>query len=137
MFIAIDVGTKRVGLARSDDSNLLASPVGAFTRKGALVEIISLLSAGGVEAVVVGLPLGERGEKTEQCLDVERFCRRIERRFKIKLIYVDEYLSSLEAREALGMASKPGRRTRQTGLVDAMSAKVILQSFLDQRRAGK
>jgi len=135
MFVALDVGTRRVGIARSDEGNLIATPVGAFTRKAALVEIIGFITNGGVEGLVVGLPLGERGERTEQCLDVERFCRRIERRVKVALIYVDEYMSSVEARAELGMESKPGRRTRQTGLVDAMSAKVILQAFLDARSA--
>ncbi len=135
MFVALDVGTRRVGIARSDEGNLIATPVGAYTRKAALSEIIGLISLGGVEAIVAGLPLGERGERTEQCLDVERFCRRIERRVKITLIFVDEYMSSFEARAELGLESKPGRRTRQTGLVDAMSAKVILQSFLDERNA--
>lgn len=87
----------------------------------ALDAILSLLKERQVQTVVAGLPLGAMQQRTPQCLEVEKFCRRIERRFTVTIRYVDEYLSSLEAEQ------KAGKKTTR---VDDLAAEIILKRFL-------
>ena len=131
--IGLDVGDVRVGVAASDPSGLIASPVGAFERaKGeAEKEILKLIHLKQIKTLVVGLPLNEQGEKTAQSIKTENFCRRLARRAAVEMIFVDEYLSSEEARDRLSVKRRRG--PKQKGVIDAHSATIILQRFLNHR----
>lgn len=134
MIIGLDVGDKRVGVACSDPSGKMALSRGAWERTNGLAEreLVNLILAEGVTMVVVGLPVGENKEKNAQCERVERFCRRLLRRVPVMLVYVDEYASTQEALERLQAAGSSRRvAKRKNGVVDALSASIILQSYLD------
>ena len=134
--IGLDIGDKRVGVALGSREAGLASPYGVFPRADnrAEREIIKLAGELGCRLVVAGLPLDENGRRTPQCEGVERFCRRLVRRLDLKLVFVDEYLSSCEA--GLLTEHRGPRRRRGSGnrakTLDAEAAAVILQSFLDE-----
>lgn len=138
MLLGIDVGEKRVGVALSNESETIASPLAAFNRAkaGAEKDIIALIAKHGIKIVVVGLPLSADGRRTEQCGDVENFCRRLLKRSEVEVRYVDEYLTSEDAKERLGIRGSASKKQREKGLVDAMSASIILQNFIDERAKG-
>ena len=129
--LGLDVGDKRVGMALSDASALIASPAGfALRAKGAAEEeIISLIKHEGIDRVVVGLPLDASNAPTPQSEKVKNFCRRLQRRVQVEIVYIDEFLSSVQAEELLREKARSARR--QKGMVDALSASIILQQYLD------
>ena len=133
--LGLDVGDKYIGIALSDTEQLLAHPVATFQRAGGKAEsaILSLIAERQIKTVVAGLPLGENGEKNQQCEKVENFLRRLQKRVDITLVLVDEYASSFAAEEQLREAGNRGRGLKQSGKLDAASAALILQSYLDSR----
>lgn len=137
VILGLDIGTKRVGTAISDGSELLATPQQSYERaqSRAEKEICALIEERGIKTVVVGMPYGEKGESTEQCKDVEKFCRRLARRTTAEIIFVDEYGSSVEAEGRLRGKKSAGRALKDRGIVDAAAAAVILQEYLDSRKS--
>lgn len=132
--LALDVGDKRVGTAIVDSSTKRAIPFRTFTRAKYTAEqaIIETISQKEINLLVVGLPLDAQLRPTTQAEKIQNFCRRLLKRIDIKLIYVDEILSSEEAKERLKLSSKKKAMTaRKSGAIDSMSAAVILQRYLD------
>ena len=129
--IGLDVGDKRVGVALGSSATRLAVPHAVFARARGLAErrILSLVRELRAQTIVAGMPLDEKGQRTQQCTAVERFCRRLTRRIAVELVYVDEYLSSFEAAELLAGPSGAGRARNARRRLDAEAAAVILQSF--------
>ena len=121
--MSIDVGSKRVGIAIMQQQSGFADFKSILPREAnkALNGIISLLQEKKIKTLVAGLPLGARQQRTPQCQDVEKFCRRIERRYPVKVQYVDEYLSSIEAEE-----QSSGLKAR----IDDDAAEIILKRFI-------
>lgn len=134
IFLGLDVGDKRVGAALCDELEILASPFATFDRAQgrAEQEILKVATEKSLAGLVVGLPLSEDGSKNEQCLKVENFCRRLKRRLNLDIFFVDEYASSLEAEAKLSKRSRL-RGSKGRAAIDAASAAIILQEFLDTR----
>jgi putative Holliday junction resolvase len=132
--VGLDVGDKRVGVAVADVDSGLAFPYAVHPRAAgrAEKEILALLGSLGCSCVIVGLPLSEGGEKNEQCLKVERFCERLKKRAQLDVYYVDEYASSAEAEDLLRARGRTLQGNAGKGLVDAASAAIILQRYIDQ-----
>jgi len=143
LVLGLDVGDRRIGTALADDAIRIATPHATFNRAQGRAEeaILQLVTERGLVRIVAGLPLNEDGTRSEQCLKVENFCRRLQRRLNIEVIFVDEYLSSFESEELLRTAS-PRRRSgrnraeRERGAVDAVSAQVILERYFSQMGVG-
>jgi putative Holliday junction resolvase len=145
-FLAIDLGTRRVGLAITDPLRLIASPLRwlPFTGWGALVrELLRLAAEQGVERAVVGLPLAEDGTETPGCRQARRLARRLQAGGLAAVLW-DERYSSREAEEALRRMGVKGRggargdaRLRQLrrGRVDPVAAAVILEDYLRSAQA--
>lgn len=134
ILIALDVGDKRVGVAVAHGA--IVTPRDTFDRAQGEAEgkILELIAELGATTLVVGMPYGERGERNEQCEKVEAFCRRLERRTQISIVYVDEYASSAEARELLGITGKrASKQIRKGGMIDAQAASILLQSYINSR----
>jgi len=132
--LALDIGDKRVGTALSDEAGRMAFPHETFTRAGGCAEaaILRLLEERAIKLVVIGLPLDEKGNRTSQCASVESFRRRLERRAPgVEFVFFDEYCSSAEAEDRLREASSGRKNNRQKGVLDALSASIILQSYID------
>ena len=144
--LGVDYGIRRIGLALSDASGLLARPWKTIPRAGnssqvaaALAREVQALSAAdeAVAAVVVGYPRRLSGEANEQTAAVQKLTEHLERLLSIPVVLQDERLSSHEAEELLARREKAWRKRK--ALLDAMSAAVILQDYLDTvsaRRAG-
>jgi len=136
----VDYGRRRIGLALSDATGLLARPwqaMAAAATPGASVDrLADLLRTTGEETsdlagIVVGLPRRLGGEDTDGTGPAREFARLLGERTGLGVHLQDERLTSLEA-EALIARREPDWRRRKP-LVDAMAAAIILQDFLDGR----
>ena len=133
--LALDIGERRIGVALSDPSGILASPLTVLQRTGLkrdLGEILRLAEEKEAESVLVGMPLSLDGVAREQAQRVQQFCQALEREARIPIITWDERLSTVEAERRLreGGASSGHRRE----ILDAVAAAVVLESYLDSRR---
>ena len=127
-FLGIDYGTKRIGLALGDNAEKVAR---AFKIIHQLKELEDIVPAKNVDAFVVGWPLQSDGTEGETCKQVKLFCNRLTEKFGLPVYFVDERLSSKKSEEYLrdSLFMSPEKRKN---ILDAESARVILQEFLDQ-----
>ena len=133
--LALDVGDRRVGLAVSDPTGLLASPFGAVARGPTDIEgIVQVADDNHATTIVVGLPLTLAGDSGAQAAKVRQFIRELRAVTDIPIVTVDERLSTVQARRLLADMGSGRRGTRDRGRIDASAAAVILQSYLDSRR---
>ena len=133
--LALDVGDARIGVACSDPTLLLASPVEVVERKAgrAAERVAALAEAQSASILVVGLPLNMDGSVGPQAARVGRFVQELAPLLAGRPVcYWDERLSTVEA-HAIRLRSGVGRKKRRAP-VDAVSAAVILQGWLDARR---
>src|SRR5262245_56359616 len=134
VIVALDVGQARIGVAVSDDSELLASPHATIRRRSnttALAAVARIVAEAGAELVVVGLPISFDGQLHTQAESVRTFAEKLRRQLSVPLIYADETLSTWRAEEMLRAAGVRPERLRER--IDAAAAAVILQEYLDQR----
>ena len=132
--LALDVGSRRIGVALSDELGLLATPHGAIQRRSLrrdLAAIVDLVRDQSVERIVVGLPLGLQGQVTQQTQATHAFADRLREVSPVPIELWDESNTSWEARQIVGSSPE----TRRSGRIDAMAAALILQGYLDQRAA--
>jgi putative Holliday junction resolvase len=134
--LAIDHGTVRIGLAISDDMELVASPVKTVdARHDAEHEIARLVREKHVAKIVIGMPFHMNGQKGGAAERVENFATRLGRALhhQVPIEFVDERLSSVEAEASLSRAGITDKRERNE-LVDQLAAVVILQDYLNHQR---
>ena len=133
--LALDVGDRRIGLAVSDPTGLLASPIGAVDRGPTDVDdILRTAIDNDAAEIVVGLPLTLSGESREQAGKVRRFIRDLRAKTDLPVNAIDERLSTVQAQRLLRDSGGGRRRSRDRGRIDAAAAAVILQAYLDSRR---
>ena len=129
------MGDRRVGLAISDPTGLLASPLGAIERGPTDVQdIIRVAEDNDATTIVVGLPLTLAGESRTQAGKVRQFVRELRSATGIPVVTVDERLSTVQAQRLLTDSDRGRRSIRDRGRIDASAAAVILQSYLDSQR---
>ena len=133
--VAIDFGTKRIGVAKSDPLGMFAQPVGTFDREGLHEALEGILRQDGIDRIVVGYPLSDRGETNRMTSVIDRFIEELRLRFPaIPIETVDEHRSSSEARRILAGTGASRKQRQAQGRVDTAAACVILQSYLDGSR---
>ena len=133
-YLAIDHGSRRIGLAICDARETIASPLCVLDgRKDVLAEIAGIVEAEGVDAVVLGLPLNMDGSEGPQAAKAKAFAEQLGRRIGLPIHMQDERLSSFGAAEKLESAGMS--RARRRDRLDAVAAAEILQAFLDERGA--
>jgi putative Holliday junction resolvase len=134
--LALDIGDKRIGVAISDESHLLARPLTTITRTSKredFAKIARLIAEQGVERLIVGRPWTRRGEEGHQAQRVRRYVEALSEVVRVSIEFQDERYTSLEAEEKLGVK----RRPRAKGEIDAAAAAIILQDYLNQRMKGE
>jgi putative Holliday junction resolvase len=136
--LAIDYGHKRIGLALSDPTGLLARPWKTLQRRGGPARVADALAAevrrlaaedDGLAAIVIGLPRRLDGSPTDQTSEVEKLATALRDRLNVPVVFQDERLSSREAESLLARRIKDWRERKP--LLDAAAAAVILQDYLD------
>jgi putative holliday junction resolvase len=133
--LAVDVGSARVGVARSDPGGFLASPLTVVPAgAGAKGEIVALAAAADAIEVIVGLPTSLSGREGPAAAGARTFALDLaERLTPIPVRMVDERFTTTQAHDALRRGGKDSRARRQ--VVDAAAAAVLLQAALDTERA--
>lgn len=135
--LGIDFGELRVGLALSDDTATLASPLGTLRRRRGkrppLARIEEVARENDVDVLVLGLPLDLAGEESEWCTQVRRVGKELSARLGIPVRFVDERFSSVRAERAVRTAGLPLRKREDKERVDAAAAAIILQDWLDHQ----
>lgn len=130
--LAFDFGEKRIGVAVGDTLLKLAHPLQTIEAESNAVkfdQIQALLQSWQPVLLVVGLPMRLNGEAHAMTALAQKFAQRLEGRFNLPVVMVDERLSSAEAAQSLREAGVYGRS--QKPLLDQVAAQTILQSYFD------
>lgn len=133
--MGIDFGEKRIGLAVSDPTNTVATPLETLVRRRGkrppIGRIARLAEEHDVGRFVVGLPLGLDGLENEWCAEVRAMGERLRDVTNVPLAWVDERLTSVRAEKAVRASGLSRSRREERGRVDAAAAQLILQAWLD------
>jgi putative pre-16S rRNA nuclease len=136
--LALDVGTRRIGLAVSDPLGITAQGLDTLQRKNKRTDLEKLEAVIGryqVRELVVGFPLRMSGVEGIQAEKMAAFAEELRRRFQLPVHLWDERLTSAEANRILREAELSIEKRAKA--VDRMAAVLILQSFLQAREAAK
>ena len=131
--MGLDIGGRRIGVAVSDETRLIATPIQFVERgPGDRKAFAGLAERYAIGRLVVGLPTGMSGREGPQSADVRGYADQLAVDLDLPMDYWDERLSTAIAERTLiaGGTSRADRRTR----VDAVAAAVILQGYLDHER---
>ena len=126
--MALDIGTKRIGIALSDYLLMLANGYSYIQRqpeKTAIEQIVKIAQENNVKKIVIGIPYNMNGTQGEQAKDCKDFASKIQ---GFEIIYEDERLTSDAAEENLRAKKIDFRKDK--GLVDIESACIILEQYL-------
>jgi putative pre-16S rRNA nuclease len=133
-YLALDVGTRRIGVAVGSTELRLATPLRVIKRgtvKADAARLRTLAAQYGAEELVIGFPREIDGSVGAQAEFVMDYARRLKEALEMPFEFFDERYSTAEAlvrRRAAGVSDKQGRAT-----IDAVAAAVILQDFFDAR----
>lgn len=128
--IGFDYGLKRIGVATGQTLTQTASPLKSIKASDGIPnwdQIETLLKEWQPDIVIVGLPLHEDNSMGDMARRAQKFGQRIHGRFGVRVDYVNEYHSTIEAREYLKYR---GRASDQDGKLDAVAASLILERWL-------
>jgi putative Holliday junction resolvase len=135
--LAVDLGTRRVGLALSDEGGKFANAydvVNVTTPEQAREAVLAVMSRESVERVVVGLPLNMDDTVGPQARKTVEWGRELAARSGKPVVYVDERLSSFDAEQQIVDRKRGGEhitRRKKKEQLDAIAAQSFLQAFLD------
>ena len=130
--LAVDPGSKHIGLAMSDPTGTIANPLVVLNHVARQLDasaVVELANANGTGLIVVGQSLDEDGNPTFEGRQAVRFAEALKTQTSLPVIFWDESFSTQEARAAR-IAMGVSRKNRQ-GHLDSMAATVLLQSYLD------
>ena len=130
--LALDIGSKRIGIAVSDLTGLYAFPLTTILRKNIsddIDKIYKLLIEKEAKELIIGLPISLSGNEGIQAEIVRSFGKLLDDNIDIPIFYVDERYSSVQAEDRLINAGVSPSRDRKR--IDAAAAAIILQSYLD------
>ena len=126
--LAFDFGTKKIGVAVGQTSTFTYSPLQVISSKDNKVnwnEIIILLDEWKPELIIVGKPLNMDGTDSEIMKEVDRFFLKLKNIYDAKYEYIDERLTTFEARQIL---------EDRNSLVDASAAKILIDNWFEQNK---
>ena len=135
--MALDYGERRVGVAVTDPTGLLAQPLETIRgarRPELFARLLELVREYEVDTLVLGLPLHMDGSSGDQAAATRRFGVEVEKRTGIAVQYMDERWTSREAERVLGDAgSSPRRQQKKRERKDPVAAALILRTWLDRQ----
>jgi putative holliday junction resolvase len=135
--LAVDWGDVRIGLALSDETQVLASPLETLVRRPGkrfpMPRFLELVAEYGPVGLVVGLPLTGEGEEGASAAAARELAETLGRRTELPVTLWDERMSTARALAAIREQGGSARGRRED--VDALAAAVVLQQFLESRRS--
>ena len=136
--LGLDIGEKRIGVAVSDPTGSVATPLCVLDARQVLGDgrqLSQIVADYEAELIVAGLPLSLDGTEGPQAAAARAAAERLASLVSLPLDFADERLSSAEARRSMGEAGMSDRDQR--GKVDMIAASIFLQSYLDARREAR
>ena len=131
--LACDVGTVRIGIARSDFHGILATPLDAIPAgEGSTTQVKALIDEYEVQEIIVGLPLMMNGTEGPSAQMARDWAVELEEHTTIPIRMVDERLTTVQAQRGLHAAGRTVKNSRAS--IDSASAVVLLQSVLDSNK---
>jgi putative holliday junction resolvase len=132
--VAIDYGQKRVGLAVTDELQLIATPLATVPAHETIDFLRDYVSRNPVECFVVGEPRQMNNTPSESARFIEPFIKRLKAEFiSIPVKRMDERFTSMIAQQTIIHSGLSKKDRRDKSLVDSVSATLILQSFMDSK----
>ena len=128
--LGIDHGDVRIGIAMSDETAFLASPLTTVQNgKAAIGEIVALVTEHHVEKIIVGLPRNMNGSYGPATEKVRAFIEKLSAKTDVPIVEWDERLSTVSAHNDLRAAGLDNRKHKE--VIDKVAARIILQNYLD------
>jgi putative Holliday junction resolvase len=130
--LALDYGTKRVGVAETDDLQIIASPLITIHSSEVITFITDYMTKHKVDAIIVGDPKKLNNEPTDTTQLINEFALHLSRKFPdVNIFRVDERFTSKMAAQSLIMGGASKKKRKEKLLIDAVSAAIILQSYME------
>ncbi len=134
--LGVDHGDRRIGLALSDPIPMIASPLKTIlvnSNQDAINAILDIVKEYDIVLVVIGLPIGMKGNETAQTKHVQKFADDLVEN-GIKVAMQDERLTSVSAKKSIIEQNK--KPSKEKGLVDQIAAAILLQQYIDRHYNG-
>lgn len=132
--LAIDYGKARCGIAATDDMQIIASSLDTVETKHLLDFLKKYFNENNVNDVVIGLPIDLKGNLSEVETDILKFIEEFKKEFPTVSVHrFDERFTSKMASFFISQSGKSKKKREEKGLIDKISATIILQNFLEQR----
>lgn len=133
--LAIDYGKARCGLAATDDMQIIASGLETVSTPKLMDYLKDYFQLNKVEEIVVGLPVDLKGNMSEVETDILKFIEQFSQAFpQIPVNRYDERFTSKMASFFISQSGKSKKQRQEKGLIDKVSATIILQNFLEQKK---
>jgi putative Holliday junction resolvase len=133
--LGVDYGVRRVGIALSDPTGTLASPLTTLRRRRGkrppVAAVAELAETHEVAGIVIGLPLTLQGDEDDWCAEVRHFGDSLATRTGLPVTLVDERFTSVQAERAVRSSGLPRSDREDKARIDSGAAAVILQSWID------
>jgi putative Holliday junction resolvase len=134
-YLCLDLGRRRIGVAKSDETRLIATPVGVIqvhNQEQVFREIVRLVEEYQAARLIIGLPIQLNGQEGIEANRARTFAADLENYLSVPIDFMDERLTSVEAdRLMLEAGFNPNKRRAN---IDATAAALILQAYLDTER---
>ncbi len=134
VYLGLDLGDTRIGVALSDELGVTAHPLCTLTRKNRKVDLVAisdLVSIHKVERVIIGLPISLDGSIGPQAQKVQKFAQRLGKVIKIPIELWDERFTTAEAEAVLQELNKNSKQ--QKDIIDQVAAMIILNEYLENQ----
>ena len=132
--LAVDFGKKRCGLAATDDLRIIASGLDTVETSVLMEYLKKYFEKNTVDEVVIGLPTDLKGNMSEVEEDIQKFIEEFKNEFpEVSVVRFDERFTSKIASYFISQSGKNKKQRQEKGLIDKVSATLILQQYLEQK----
>ena len=132
--LAVDFGKKRCGLAATDDLRIIASGLDTVETSILMEYLRKYFEKNTVDEVVIGLPTDLKGNMSEVEQDIQKFIEELKNEFpEVSVERFDERFTSKIASYFISQSGKNKKQRQEKGLIDKVSATLILQQYLEQK----
>ena len=132
--LAVDFGKKRCGLAATDDLRIIASGLDTVETSVLMEYLKKYFEKNTVDEVVIGLPTDLKGNMSEVEEDIQKFIEELKNEFQeVSVERFDERFTSKIASYFISQSGKNKKQRQEKGLIDKVSATLILQQYLEQK----
>ncbi|MCX7834344.1 MAG: Holliday junction resolvase RuvX [Ignavibacteria bacterium] len=139
-YLAFDFGLKRIGVAISDENKLIAFPRDyLINEKDVFDKIIDISKKENISKIIIGLPINFKSKETEITKKAKDFGNKLElliklKKLNIEILFYDERFTSSIAQDKMINSDYSRKKRREKGILDSLSAQIILQDYLDKEK---